>query len=160
MVYTVAGTQAAMVNRLSDLTLLPVGIFGKEGTMEMVTVNGVDGFDGPIYLYDAVIRAQMMLEEGTELDLAVGEHGRYFLTTHKIDENEGEENGSTVIYSYSLQKGELIVATMPGNHLAEVQVYDSTGRMLLNDHVVESSVVRYALPAGIYVVKATSACAT
>lgn len=159
VVYTVAGTQAAMVNRLSDLTLLPLGVFGKEGTTETVTVNGADGFEQPVYLFDAVTRAQMLLEEGTELTLAVGEHGRYFLTTKKIEEDGGEKNGAAVIYSYSMKKGELIVATMPDNHLAEVQVYDANGNIWLSDHAIDNSVVRYALPTGIYVVKATSTCA-
>ncbi|MBQ8360864.1 MAG: hypothetical protein IJX44_02830 [Bacteroidaceae bacterium] len=152
MVYTVAGTQAAVVNRLSELKLLPVGIFGKKGTTETVTVNGVDGFAQPLYLYDTVTRLQTKLEEGSELSLMVGEHGRYFITDRAIGipaENEAE---AWIVCAYSLQQGRLVVAVMPDDRLGRVQVYAVNGTLVTDDVPAGNTVAEYALPAGTYIV--------
>lgn len=150
MVYTVAGTQAAVVNRLSELKLLPVGIFGKKGTTETVTVNGVDGFAQPLYLYDTVTRLQTKLEEGSELSLMVGEHGRYFITDRAI--GIPAENEAWIVRTYSLQQGRLVVAVMPDDRLGRVQVYAVNGTLVTDDVPAGNTVAEYALPAGTYIV--------
>lgn len=152
VVYTVAGAQAAMVNRLNDLTLLPLGVFGKEGETVDVQVSGVDGFSQMLYFYDASTGRQTLLEEGTELALAVGEHGRYFITARAIgDPAEDEAKGGTV-RAYSLEQGRLVVAAMPDDCLHRVQVYATNGTLVTDDVPAGSVVAEYALSAGTYVV--------
>lgn len=152
MVYTVAGTQAAMVNRLNDLTLLPLGVFGKEGETVDVQVSGVDGFGQKLYFYDASTGRQALLEEGASLALEANVHGRYFLTTRALEE-VSEEDTDWQVRCYSLQRGELIVATMPQDNLRQVRIYGVNGRQVVNDATAQSNVSAYALPAGIYVVE-------
>lgn len=151
MVYTVAGTQAAMVNRLNDVTLLPLGLFGAEGETVDVQVHGVDRFSQTLYFYDASTGKQTALEEGTALSLEANVHGRYFLTTRALEDDAVTDDTDWQVRAYSLQRGELIVAAMPQDYLRQVRIYGVNGHQVVNDAAVQSHVATYALPSGIYV---------
>lgn len=151
MLYTVAGTQAAMVNRLNDVTLLPLGLFGAEGETVDVQINGVDRFGQTLYFYDASTGKQTALEEGTALSLEANVHGRYFLTTRALEDDAVADDTDWQVRAYSLQRGELIVAAMPQDNLRQVRIYGVNGRQVVNDATAQSNVATYALPAGIYV---------
>lgn len=151
MVYTVAGTQAAMVNRLNDVTLLPLGLFGAEGETVDVQVHGVDRFSQTLYFYDASTGKQTALEEGTALSLETNVHGRYFLTTRALEDDVVADDTDWQVRAYSLQRGELIVAAMPQDNLRQVRIYGVNGHQVVNDAAVQSHVATYALPSGIYV---------
>ncbi|MBR6590277.1 MAG: hypothetical protein IKK67_07405 [Bacteroidaceae bacterium] len=151
MVYTVAGTQAAMVNRLNDVTLLPLGLFGAEGETVDVQVHGVDRFSQTLYFYDASTGKQTALEEGTALSLEANVHGRYFLTTRALEDDAATDDTDWQVRAYSLQRGELIVAAMPQDNLRQVRIYGVNGHQVVNDATVQGHVATYALPSGIYV---------
>ncbi|MBQ8191096.1 MAG: hypothetical protein IJZ45_04965 [Bacteroidaceae bacterium] len=151
MVYTVAGTQAAMVNRLNDVTLLPLGLFGAEGETVDVQVHGVDRFSQTLYFYDASTGKQTALEEGTALSLEANVHGRYFLTTRALEDDVVTDDADWQVRAYSLQRGELIVAAMPQDNLRQVRIYGVNGHQVVNDAAAQSHVATYALPSGIYV---------
>lgn len=151
MVYTVAGTQAAMVNCLNDVTLLPLGLFGAEGETVDVQVHGVDRFSQTLYFYDASTRKQTALEEGTALSLEANVHGRYFLTTRALEDDAVADDTDWQVRAYSLQRGELIVAAMPQDNLRQVRIYGVNGHQVVNDAAAQSHVATYALPSGIYV---------
>ncbi len=151
MVYTVAGTQAAMVNRLNDVTLLPLGLFGAEGETVDVQVHGVDRFSQTLYFYDASTGKQTALEEGTALSLEANVHGRYFLTTRALEDDVVTDDTDWQVRAYSLQRGELIVAAMPQDNLRQVRIYGVNGHQVVNDATVQGHVATYALPSGIYV---------
>lgn len=151
MVYTVAGTQAAMVNRLNDVTLLPLGLFGAEGETVDVQVHGVDRFSQTLYFYDASTGKQTALEEGTALSLEANVHGRYFLTTRALEDDAVTDDTDWQVRAYSLQRGELIVASMPQDNLRQVRIYGVNGHQVVNDATAQGHVATYALPSGIYV---------
>lgn len=151
MVYTVAGTQAAMVNRLNDVTLLPLGLFGAEGETVDVQVRGVDRFSQTLYFYDASTGKQTALEEGTALSLEANVHGRYFLTTRALEDDVVADDTDWQVRAYSLQRGELIVAAMPQDNLRQVRIYGVNGHQVVNDAAAQGHVATYALPSGIYV---------
>ena len=151
MVYTVAGTQAAMVNCLNDVTLLPLGLFGAEGETVDVQVHGVDRFSQTLYFYDASTGKQTALEEGTALSLEANVHGRYFLTTRALKDDAVADDTDWQVRAYSLQRGELIVAAMPQDNLRQVRIYGVNGHQVVNDATVQGHVATYALPSGIYV---------
>lgn len=151
MVYTVAGTQAVMVNRLNDVTLLPLGLFGAEGETVDVQVHGVDRFSQTLYFYDASTGKQTALEEGTALSLEANVHGRYFLTTRALEDDAVTDDTDWQVRAYSLQRGELIVAAMPQDNLRQVRIYGVNGHQVVNDAAAQSHVATYALPSGIYV---------
>ncbi len=151
MVYTVAGTQAAMVNCLNDVTLLPLGLFGAEGETVDVQVHGVDRFSQTLYFYDASTGKQTVLEEGTALSLEANVHGRYFLTTRALEDDAVADDTDWQVCAYSLQRGELIVAAMPQDNLRQVRIYGVNGHQVVNDATVQGHVATYALPSGIYV---------
>ncbi|MBQ6800899.1 MAG: T9SS type A sorting domain-containing protein, partial [Bacteroidaceae bacterium] len=151
MVYTVAGTQAAMVNRLNDVTLLPLGLFGAEGETVDVQVHGVDRFSQTLYFYDASTGKQTALEEGTALSLEANVHGRYFLTTRALEDDVVTDDTDWQVRAYSLQRGELIVASMPQDNLRQVRIYGVNGHQVVNDATAQGHVATYALPSGIYV---------
>ena len=151
MVYTVAGTQAAMVNCLNDVTLLPLGLFGAEGETVDVQVHGVDRFSQILYFYDASTGKQTALEEGAALSLEANVHGRYFLTTRALEDDAVTDDTDWLVRAYSLQRGELIVAAMPQDNLRQVRIYGVNGHQVVNDAAAQSHVATYALPSGIYV---------
>lgn len=154
--YTVAGNQTAMVNSMSCIDNLPIGVMTAKNETVALTVNTLYGINDVLYLYDAKNNVQTELTEGMELMMETNQHGRYFITTRAIAEKGNMTE--TKVNCYSPSQNLLVVSTTAGDMIKEISIYDASGRMVKADASVDNISASYNLPQGIYIVKVMTDC--
>ncbi|MBR2015924.1 MAG: T9SS type A sorting domain-containing protein [Prevotella sp.] len=154
--YTVAGNQTAMVNSMSCIDNLPIGVMTAKNETVALTVNTLYGINDALYLYDAKNNVQTELAEGMELMMETNQHGRYFITTRAIAEKGNMTE--TKVNCYSPSQNLLVVSTTAGDMIKEISIYDASGRMVKADASVDNISASYNLPQGIYIVKVMTDC--
>lgn len=154
--YTVAGNQTAMVNSMSCIDNLPIGVMTAKNETVALTVNTLYGINDVLYLYDAKNNVQTELAEGMELMMETNQHGRYFITTRAIAEKGNMTE--TKVNCYSPSQNLLVVSTTAGDMIKEISIYDASGRMVKADASVDNISASYNLPQGIYIVKVMTDC--
>lgn len=154
--YTVAGNQTAMVNSMSGIDNLPIGVMTAKNETVALTVNTLYGINDVLYLYDAKNNVQTELTEGMELMMETNQHGRYFITTRAIAEKGNMTEAKVNCYSPS--QNLLVVSTTAGDMIKEISIYDASGRMVKADASVDNISASYNLPQGIYIVKVMTDC--
>ncbi|MBQ2951417.1 MAG: T9SS type A sorting domain-containing protein [Prevotella sp.] len=155
--YTVAGNQTAMVNSMSGIDNLPIGVMTAKNETVALTVNTLYGINDVLYLYDAKNNVQTELTEGMELMMETNQHGRYFITTRAIAEKGNMTEAKVNCYSPS-QNLLVVSTTAGGDMIKEISIYDASGRMVKADASVDNISARYNLPQGIYIVKVMTDC--
>lgn len=154
--YTVAGNQTAMVNSMSGIDNLPIGVMTAKNETVALTVNTLYGINDVLYLYDAKNNVQTELTEGMELMMETNQHGRYFITTRAIAEKGNMTE--TKVNCYSPSQNLLVVSTTAGDMIKEISIYDASGRTVKADASVDNISASYNLPQGIYIVKVMTDC--
>lgn len=120
--YTVAGAQAVSVNKLPEISMLPLGMTGgKDGTAR-VGVSMEGNTDAALLLYDAKSGSVTPLANGTALTLNANEHGRYFITTRSA---LAAEKATPASRCYCPAPGMITVAAADG--MEKVTVYSLGG---------------------------------
>ncbi len=135
-VYTVAGDNAASVNRVKDMQRIPMGLFAADGDVTTLTFTGVDALLDPT-LYDAELNTETPITEGMTLSVDGPSHGRYFIrsrgagdgTTGITDVTAGDGGVSV----YSVVQGQVVVSA--GAELRDVRVYSVGGALLKSESV-------------------------
>lgn len=156
LLYTVAGNQTAMVNSMSGIDNLPIGVMTAKNETVALTVNTLYGINDVLYLYDAKNNVQTELAEGMELMMETNQHGRYFITTRAIAEKGNMTE--TKVNCYSPSQNLLVVSTTAGDMIKEISIYDASGCMVKADASVDNISASYNLPQGIYIVKVMTDC--
>ena len=150
--YSVAGSQAVAINQTSDISNIPLGIYSDDAEDVTLTFEGIEQFDSPLYLYDALLDESIRLDAlNTKVTVPGSTHGRYFLNGGK----EGLDAESDIAI-YSPVAGEIIVATSASDLLKTIRVYDLAGRLQLSLQSINESVKRLYLTGGVYIVKAST----
>lgn len=148
--YSVAGSQAVAINQTSDISNIPLGIYSDDAEDVTLTFEGIEQFDSPLYLYDALLDESIRLDAlNTKVTVPGSTHGRYFLNGGK----EGLDAESDIAI-YSPVAGEIIVATSASDLLKTIHVYDLSGRLQLSLQSVNEPVKHLYLTGGAYVVRA------
>ena len=159
-VYTVAGTQAVALNTTSNFDWMPMGIVAKKSGMTDIEINInrqmqrlMESEGTGLFLFDAKTQLFTPVADGTRLQLAANDHGRYYITRHDSFTSTGI---SPVIDCFSPTAGTIVVAAMKGN-LARAAVYDISGKLVASRTKTETERCQIGdLNGGIYVVKATA----
>lgn len=150
--YSVAGNQAVAINQTSVITNIPLGIYSDNAEDVTLTFEGIEQFDSPLYLYDALLDQSIRLDAlNTQVTVPGSTHGRYFLNSGK-DGLQAESD----IAIYSPVAGEIVVATSSSDRLKTVRVYDLSGRLQLSLQSINEPVKRLYLTGGVYVVKVST----
>ena len=159
-VYTVAGDNAASVNRVKDLRQVPLGLFANSGDVTTLTFTGVDALMEPS-LYDAELNTEMPITEGMTLSVDGASHGRYFIrsrgagdgTTGITDVTAGDDGVSV----YSVVQGQVVVSA--GAELREVRVYSVGGALLKSEGIDggRTAVTISDVDSGVAIVRVTTA---
>ena len=153
MLYTVAGTMAASINRTPDLWDIPLGIYGGNRKEVTLRFEGTGLFNG-LSLYDARLKSETRITDATRLTVEAGAHGRYFLRAG-IPTANGTIAADGGVRIYSVAPGRLTVATTDGE-LRTVEVYDFSGRPVYLNRMPGSYTLTVDLPQGNYIVKAAT----
>lgn len=130
-VYTVASSQAVMVNSLPEIYYVPLGVVAKKSELMSLNVQGAGRLSSPLYLYDAATRKCQELKEKEEVKVMANEHGRYFLTqTRSTTGIEDAEMGESDVKIYSPARGLIVVSKVNGPLLNKVEVYTLDGKLV------------------------------
>ena len=130
-VYTVASSQAVMVNTLPEIYYVPLGVVANKSELMGLNVQGVSRLSSPLYLYDAATRKYQEMKEGEEVKVQANEHGRYFLTqTRSTTGIENAEMGENDVKIYSPARGLIVVSKVGAPLLNKVEVYTLDGKLV------------------------------
>ena len=158
-VYTVASSQAVMVNSLPEIYYVPLGVVAKKSELMSLNVQGAGRLSSPLYLYDAATRKYQEIKEGEEVKVQANEHGRYFLTqTRSTTGIENSEMGESDVKIYSPARGLIVVSKVSAPLLNKVEVYTLDGRLVASRKAegaasVSIPVVSTASPQEVYIIK-------
>ena len=147
-VYTIAGTQAAALNALPKIGILPFGVIAKEKKMVAVELEANRYLDAPLYILDAKTGTYTPADHSIEIE--ANEHGRYYITTAIYNiENDSEEN---TIRCFSPQSGTITVSSLASN-LASVRIYTIDGKLLTSASGINATSWQKQVATGIYIIK-------
>lgn len=158
-VYTVASSQAVMVNSLPEIYYVPLGVVAKKSELMSLNVQGAGRLSSPLYLYDAATRKYQEIKDGEEVKVQANEHGRYFLTqTRSTTGIENAEMGESDVKIYSPGRGLIVVSKVSAPLLNKVEVYTLDGRLVASRKAegaasVSIPVVSTASPQEVYIIK-------
>lgn len=123
MVYTVAGTMAASINRTSELYNIPLGVYGSKQEMVTLSFGGLNQFSSAT-LYDAQEQTETPLHEGKTVSVPAGTSGRYFLRAGTPTGNEVIARNAFLVYSVG---GGKVMVTSSNTPLKDIRVYTMGG---------------------------------
>lgn len=147
-VYTIAGTQAAALNTLPKIGILPFGVIAKEKKMVAVELEANRYLDAPLYILDAKTGTYTPADHAIEIE--ANEHGRYYITTAMYNiENDSEEN---TIRCFSPQSGTITVSSLASN-LASVRIYTIDGKLLTSASGINATSWQKQVATGLYIIK-------
>ena len=147
-VYTIAGTQAAALNTLPKIGILPFGVIAKEKKMVAVELEANRYLDTPLYILDAKTGTYTPADHAIEIE--ANEHGRYYITTAMYNiESDSEENN---IRCFSPQSGTITVSSL-GSNLASVSIYTIDGKLLTSASGINATSWQKQVATGIYIIK-------
>ena len=147
-VYTIAGTQAAALNALPKIGILPFGVIAKEKKMVAVELEANRYLDAPLYILDAKTGTYTPADHSIEIE--ANEHGRYYITTAIYNiENDSEEN---TIRCFSPQSGTITVSSLASN-LASVSIYTIDGKLLTSASGINDTSWQKQVATGLYIIK-------
>lgn len=147
-VYTIAGTQAAALNALPKIGILPFGVIAKEKKMVAVELEANRYLDAPLYILDAKTGTYTPADHAIEIE--ANEHGRYYITTAIYNiENDSEEN---TIRCFSPQSGTITVSSLASN-LASVSIYTIDGKLLTFASGINATSWQKQVATGLYIIK-------
>lgn len=147
-VYTIAGTQAAALNALPKIGILPFGVIAKEKKMVAVELEANRYLDAPLYILDAKTGTYTPADHAIEIE--ANEHGRYYITTAMYNiENDSEEN---TIRCFSPQSGTITVSSLASN-LASVSIYTIDGKLLTFASGINATSWQKQVATGLYIIK-------
>ena len=147
-VYTIAGTQAAALNTLPKIGILPFGVIAKEKKMVAVELEANRYLDAPLYILDAKTGTYTPADHAIEIE--ANEHGRYYITTAMYNiESDSEEN---TIRCFSPQSGTITVSSIASN-LASVSIYTIDGKFLTSASGINATSWQKQVATGIYIIK-------
>lgn len=147
-VYTIAGTQAAALNALPKIGILPFGVIAKEKKMVAVELEANRYLDAPLYILDAKTGTYTPADHAIEIE--ANEHGRYYITTAIYNiENDSEEN---TIRCFSPQNGTITVSSLASN-LASVRIYTIDGKLLTFASGINATSWQKQVATGLYIIK-------
>lgn len=147
-VYTIAGTQAAALNALPKIGILPFGVIAKEKKMVAVELEANRYLDAPLYILDAKTGTYTPADHAIEIE--ANEHGRYYITTAIYNiENDSEEN---TIRCFSPQSGTITVSSLASN-LTYVRIYNIDGKLLTFASGINATSWQKQVATGLYIIK-------
>ena len=147
-VYTIAGTQAAALNTLPKIGILPFGVIAKEKKMVAVELEANRYLDAPLYILDAKTGTYTPADHAIEIE--ANEHGRYYITTamYNIESNNEENN----IRCFSPQSGTITVSSIASN-LTSVSIYTIDGKLLTSASGINATSWQKQVATGLYIIK-------
>lgn len=155
-VYTVAGNQAAALNKLSNINFLPLGIIAKEdgkvmsnGAAVNVEISANRYVTDKLFVFDA--KMGTFTPADAPISIMANEHGRYYITTstYNLKQHYDEAN----IKCFSPNSGTITVSS-PNIAIANVHIYNAEGLLVTSALGINQASWTKNIGCGLYIVKA------
>lgn len=155
-VYTVAGNQAAALNKLSNINFLPLGIIAKEdgkvmsnGAAVNVEISANRYVTDKLFVFDA--KMGTFTPADAPISIMANEHGRYYITTSTY--NLKQHNDEANIKCFSPNSGTITVSS-PNIAIANVRIYNAEGLLVTSALGINQASWTKYIGCGLYIVKA------
>ena len=155
-VYTVAGNQAAALNKLSNINFLPLGIIAKEdgkvmrnGATVNVEISANRYVTDKLYVFDA--KMGTFTPADAPISIMANEHGRYYITTSTYNLNQ--HNDEANIKCFSPNSGTITVSS-PNIAIANVRIYNAEGLLVTSALGINQASWTKNIGCGLFIVKA------
>lgn len=155
-VYTVAGNQAAALNKLSNINFLPLGIIAKEDGKVMsnggavnVEISANRYVTDKLFVFDA--KMGTFTPADAPISIRANEHGRYYITTSTY--NLKQHNDEANIKCFSPNSGTITVSS-PNIAIANVRIYNAEGLLVTSALDINQASWTKNIGCGLFIVKA------
>ena len=155
-VYTVAGNQAAALNKLSNINFLPLGIIAKEdgnvmrnGAAVNVEISVNRYVTDKLFVFDA--KMGTFTPADAPISIMANEHGRYYITTSTY--NLKQHNDEANIKCFSPNSGTITVSS-PNIAIANVHIYNAEGLLVTSALGINQASWTKNIGCGLFIVKA------
>ena len=155
-VYTVAGNQAAALNKLSNINFLPLGIIAKEdgnvmrnGAAVNVEISANRYVTDKLFVFDA--KMGTFTPADAPISIMANEHGRYYITTSTYNLNQ--HNDEANIKCFSPNSGTITVSS-PNIAIANVRIYNAEGLLVTSALGINQASWTKNIGCGLFIVKA------
>ncbi len=155
-VYTVAGNQAAALNKLSNINFLPLGIIAKEdgkvmsnGATVNVEISANRYVTDKLFVFDA--KMGTFTPADAPISIMANEHGRYYITTSTY--NLKQHNDKANIKCFSPNSGTITVSS-PNIAIANVRIYNAEGLLVTSALGINQASWTKNIGCGLFIVKA------
>ena len=155
-VYTVAGNQAAALNKLSNINFLPLGIIAKEngkvmrnGATVNVEISANRYVTDKLFVFDA--KMGTFTPADAPISIMANEHGRYYITTSTYNLNQ--HNDEANIKCFSPNSGTITVSS-PNIAIANVRIYNAEGLLVTSALGINQASWTKNIGCGLFIVKA------
>ena len=155
-VYTVAGNQAAALNKLSNINFLPLGIIAKEdgkvmsnGAAVNVEISANRYVTDKLFVFDA--KMGTFTPADAPISIMANEHGRYYITTSTY--NLKQHNDEANIKCFSPNSGTITVSS-PYIAIANVRIYNAEGLLVTSALDINQASWTKNIGCGLFIVKA------
>lgn len=155
-VYTVAGNQAAALNKLSNINFLPLGIIVKEdgkvmsnGAAVNVEISANRYVTDKLFVFDA--KMGTFTPADAPISIMANEHGRYYITTSTYNLNQ--HNDEANIKCFSPNSGTITVSS-PNIAIANVRIYNAEGLLVTSALGINQASWTKNIGCGLFIVKA------
>lgn len=155
-VYTVAGNQAAALNKLSNINFLPLGIIAKEdgkvmsnGATVNVEISANRYVTDKLFVFDA--KMGTFTPADAPISIRANEHGRYYITTSTY--NLKQHNDEANIKCFSPNSGTITVSS-PNIAIANVRIYNAEGLLITSALGINQASWTKNIGCGLFIVKA------
>lgn len=155
-VYTVAGNQAAALNKLSNINFLPLGIIAKEdgkvmsnGAAVNVEISANRYVTDKLFVFDA--KMGTFTPADAPISIMANEHGRYYITTSTY--NLKQHNDEANIKCFSPNSGTITVSS-PNIAIANVRIYNAEGLLVTSALGINQVSWTKNIGCGLFIVKA------
>lgn len=155
-VYTVAGNQAAALNKLSNINFLPLGIIAKEdgkvmsnGAAVNVEISANRYVTDKLFVFDANMGT--FTPADAPISIMANEHGRYYITTSTYNLNQ--HNDEANIKCFSPNSGTITVSS-PNIAIANVRIYNAEGLLVTSALGINQASWTKNIGCGLFIVKA------
>lgn len=155
-VYTVAGNQAAALNKLSNINFLPLGIIAKEdgkvmsnGAAVNVEISVNRYVTDKLFVFDA--KMGTFTPADAPISIMANEHGRYYITTSTY--NLKQHNDEANIKCFSPNSGTITVSS-PNIAIANVRIYNAEGLLVTSALGINQASWTKYIGCGLFIVKA------
>lgn len=155
-VYTVAGNQAAALNKLSNINFLPLGIIAKEdgkvmsnGATVNVEISANRYVTDKLFVFDA--KMGTFTPADAPISIMANEHGRYYITTSTYNLNQHNDEANIKCF---LPNSGTITVSSPNIAIANVRIYNAEGLLVTSALGINQASWTKNIGCGLFIVKA------